>query len=53
MEDLARDTSHNVRSAKSACFWIVVEMDSSSLVMRVLRDERSEGRAVTRDDSVW
>ena len=53
MAALARETSQSVKSAKSACFWMVVDMDSSSLVMRLLRDWRSEGSAVMRDDSVW
>ena len=51
--DLARETSERVRSARSACFWMVEEMEESRLPMRVRSVERREGRALIRVDSVW
>lgn len=53
MAALALDTSLSVKSARSAWVWMVVDMDSSSLVMREVSDERRVGRSDMSEDSVW
>jgi hypothetical protein len=53
IDALARATSWEVLSPRSACLWMVLDMESSNAMIWSWTDWHYRGKCSTRDDTLW